>query len=321
MKRVLVTGASGFVGSSLLAHLGASGFQPMAALRRSTTRVSPAVPRIQVGDLLPDTDWTRALEGVEFVVHAAARVHVMNEQAADPLREFRRVNVDGTLSLARQAVAAGVKRFVFISSIGVNGACTAGEPFSEVSRPAPHADYALSKLEAEQGLLELVKTSSMELVIIRPPLVYAGHAPGNFKRLLQLVGSGLPLPFASVHNQRSMISLDNLVGFISLCLEHPGAANELFLISDGTDVSTPEIIRHLAAGMERKARLLPVPDSLMHKGARFLGREAMYIQLCGSLSIDSSKARNMLGWTPMLTAEQALRKAGRDYQQLVTSHA
>lgn len=315
MKKVLVTGASGFIGTSLLERLGEAGYRVVAAVRHASGRIPNHLPAIRVGDMQPDTDWSQALKEVNVVVHAAARAHVMHEQAEDPLREFRRVNVEGTLGLARQAVAAGVERFVFISSIGVNGACTGAEAFSERSSPAPHADYAISKLEAEQGLLEIAKSSSMELVIVRPPLVYAGHAPGNFHRLLKLVRSELPLPFAAVENRRSMIALENLVDFISLCIEHPAAANELFLISDGMDLSTSDMIRYLAAGMGCKTRLFPMPDVLMRKVAQLLGRAAMYTQLCGSLTIDSSKARELLGWTPPMTAEQALLKAGHDFNR------
>ena len=181
---------------------------------------------------------------------------------------------------------------------------------------APHADYALSKLEAEQGLRELVQGSDMQLVIIRPPLVYAGDAPGNFQRLLKLVASGVPLPFALVDNRRSMIALENLVSFIGLCVEHPAAANELFLISDGTDVSTPQIISNLAKGMGRNSYLWPLPDSLMRWGASLLGKQAMYSQLCGSLAIDSRKAQNLLGWRPVVSAADALQQAGREYLSL-----
>lgn len=311
---VLVTGATGFVGRALLDRLGSD---PSIVISAQVRCEGADLPEGVAPVLFADNYGPSAgspLDHVDCVVHLAGRAHVLRETLADPLAEFREVNVTGTLNLARQAMAAGVKRFIFISSIGVNGSYTSGESFTESSVPAPHADYALSKLEAEQGLLKLVEGSCMELVIIRPPLVYAGHAPGNFQRLMKLVATGFPLPFSSVTNQRSMIALGNLVDFIALCIEHPAAANELFLVSDGVEVSMPEMVRYLAEGMGRKVFLYPVHRAFMCWGANFFGKQALYNQLFSSLIIDSSKARTILGWTPPLTPAQALCESGSKFK-------
>lgn len=314
---ILLTGATGFIGRCLVKLLSENILINVVGVSRvSQHENSPRIRYVQMPDMQSTNDWNHAIDGCEVVIHLAGRAHVLQDSSSDPLAEFRAVNVQGTLTLARQAMTAGVKRFIFISSIGVNGSHTTDKPFDEHSVAAPHADYALSKLEAEQGLRELVQGSDMQLVIIRPPLVYAGSAPGNFQRLLKLVASGVPLPFALVDNRRSMIALENLVSFIGLCVEHPAAANELFLISDGTDVSTPEIIYNLAKGMGRNAYLCPLPDSLMRWGASLLGKQAMYSQLCGSLAIDSRKTQNLLGWRPVVSAVDALQQAGREYVSL-----
>lgn len=312
--KVLLTGANGFLGRQLLEFCQRQGMETLACARAIDGLKAPWV---KSPDLGPEANWAPLLSGVEAVVHTAGIAHRLGESGPELIQQFDKVNVEGTLSLARQALHAGVKRFVFISSIGVNGSMTAsGSRFSEQSQPEPHADYATSKWRAEQRLQTLLSDQSMELVIIRPPLVYSGHAPGNFQRLLKLVASGVPLPFSMLNNQRSMVALENLADFITLCIKHPAAANELFLISDGTDISTPEIIDHLANGMGRQARLLPVPNTLIRWGAKLLGKEAMYTQLCGSLVIDSSKARNLIGWKPSLSPVEALLKAGRDFKVL-----
>lgn len=261
-----------------------------------------------------DSRWRSTVAKQDVLVHLAGRAHMLRDAVEDPLLAFRNVNVEGTLNLAKLARDNGVKRFVFISSIGVNGAHTVGRAVNEESMPAPHAEYALSKWEAEQGLWDVVRDSGMELVIIRPPLVYAGHAPGNFGRLLKLVAARIPLPLGSIRNQRSVIALENLVRFISLCVDHPAAANELFVISDGQDVSTPQIIQYLAQGMYNKSsRLFPMPQTWLRTGARLVGKSNMYSQLCDSLVIDSSKARELLGWRPVVSTHDGLKKAGYDF--------
>ncbi|WP_433885035.1 NAD-dependent epimerase/dehydratase family protein [Pseudomonas vranovensis] len=315
--KVLVTGATGFVGSSLLQWLSRQpGYNVVGSCRGPRRLEAGALPLIAVGELSAETDWQAALVDVDVVVHLAARAHVLDESGSDARAEFQRANVDGAVALAHQALVAGVRRFIFISSIGVNGNVTDEHAFSEESAAAPHADYAYSKCEAETRLKALLEGTSMELVIIRPPLVYAGHAPGNFRRLQKLIASNLPLPFAMINNRRSMVALENLVDFIGCCIAHPLAANQLFLVADGVDVSTAQMIGYLAKGMGSRVILLPVPGRLLHWGARLLGKEGMYTQLCGSLVIDSSKSRTLLGWRPPVSAEDALVNAGRDFKAL-----
>ena len=307
--RCLVTGANGFIGSALVEQLQAGGQLVRGALRQP--RSAPG-DWVQVASLGGDTDWRQALQGCDVVVHTAARAHVLREHLDDPLPELRRVNVDGTLALAEQALAMRVRRFVFVSSIGVNGAsCTSA--FSESDLPAPHSPYAQSKLEAEQGLLNLLQGQAMDLVIIRPVLVYAAHAPGNFARLLRLVGSGQPLPLASLDNRRSMIALSNLVSLLEVCIHHPAAAGELFLAADDDAISTADLVRLLAQGMGRKAYLWPMPVALLGLGARLIGKQALYTQLCDSLRVDTSKVRQVLGWQPPYAMRDALQESGRLY--------
>lgn len=311
--KILLTGATGFVGSALLQRIITDELYDLTIAVRRSVDASSNVRAVQIADITAETDWTEALQSIDIVIHTAARAHVLVESAADPLIEFRKTNVDGALTLAQQALAAGVKRFVFISSIGVNGASTEFQPFMEDDVPCPHAAYAISKLEAEIALQELCADSSMELVIIRPPLVYAGHAPGNFARLLKLVAFGLPLPLALVSNRRTMVALDNLVDFILCCATHIAAGNQTFLIADKESVSTPQMLRYLSQGMGKRLILLPVPIGLMHFSAKFIGREALFNQLCGSLEVDASKAHRLLDWTPPVSVEDAMRKAGKAY--------
>lgn len=310
--KLLLTGATGFVGQAVVKRIAIdSRIALTVAVRSGEVHFSDTVRVVSISDLNSDTRWTDALDGVDVVVHLAGRAHVLKETSNHPLVEFRRVNVEATIALAKQALDAGVKRFVFVSSIGVNGSRTIESVFTENSVPAPHADYALSKLEAEQCLLSLLKDTTMELVIIRPPLVYASNAPGNFSKLLRLVALNIPLPLGSVRNQRSMIALENLSDFIVLCTMHPNAANQLFLVSDGMEFSISEIVEHLAEGMGKKSYVFPVPVRLLLLGASIIRKKNIFEQLCGSLVIDSSKARNLLGWCPPVNAVEALKKAGR----------
>mgnify|MGYP000327232155 FL=1 len=306
---ILLTGATGFVGSrlaDLLLHR--TSHQLTSAVRRQGTVVCGQ--EVVVDSLNADTDWSKALLSQEVVIHAAARAHVMSDQASDPIEEYRKVNVEGTLNLARQSVESGVKRFVYISSIKVNGEQTApGRPFTERDALAPSDPYGVSKMEAEEGLMELARNTELEVVIVRPPLVYGPGAKGNFASMLNLVTRQLPLPLGSVNNKRSLVALDNLVDLIITCVEHPAAANQVFLVSDGQDVSTTELFRAVARAMGKSSRLLPIPASVLVIGAAVLGKKAVAQRLLGSLQVDISKARDLLDWEPPLTLEEGLFKA------------
>lgn len=313
---ILLTGATGFIGSALLARLaGTDGIVASAAVR--SPFATQHTPFFTVGSLGANTNWSAALKGQQVVIHLAGRAHVLKEKtSADPLAEFRKVNVAGTLSLARQAAAGGVKRFIFISSIGVNGVISS-RPFTEQDQPNPAGPYALSKWEAEQALWNLQRETGMELVIIRPPLTYGANAPGNFDALVKWVAKGAPLPLGAVHNKRTLIGLDNLVDLIAVCITHPAAANEVFLAGDSEGVSTTELLRKVGRAMGRKTRLVPVPAGLLVLAASLLGKQATAQRLLGSLQVDNSKARRVLGWNPPYSLEQGLRRCfdvtnGRD---------
>jgi nucleoside-diphosphate-sugar epimerase len=272
---------------------------------------------VRVGDLESNTDWSRALDGVDAIVHTAARVHVMRDVSADPLAEFRRVNVDGTISLARQAAAANVKRFVFISSIKVNGEETApGRPYTASDEPAPVDPYGISKLEAEQALRKISAETGMEVVIIRPVLVYGPGAKGNFRAMMRWVRKGVPLPFGAIHNKRSLVALGNLVDFVFTVLGHSAAANETFLVSDGEDLSTTLLLRRLAAAMDAPARLVSVPAPLISGAMRLLGMGGVARRLCQSLQVDINKNHALLGWSPPIAVDEALRLTAQDFLRL-----
>jgi nucleoside-diphosphate-sugar epimerase len=268
------------------------------------------VARVPAPALEAGADWGAALQGVDVVVHLAARVHVMQEQAADPLAEFRRVNVQGSLALGRQAVQAGVRRFVFVSSVKVHGEATApGQALRADDPPHPEDAYGQSKREAEDGLRDLARGTGMELVIVRPPLVYGPGVRANFRALARAAGSGWPLPLGAVHNRRSFVALDNLVDLLVLCGTHPAAAGQAFLVSDGQDLSTTELLQGLARAQGRRARLWPVPVGLLQWAGRLSGRSAMLQRLCGNLQLDITKTREVLGWVPPLGVDEALRRA------------
>ena len=307
--KILTTGSTGFVGKSLVSTL-LGNLHDISAPVRTQNDSSAPLNSFVVGDIDGTTNWAMSLYGADAVIHLAARVHIMRDTARDPLAAFRRVNTEGTLNLARQSAAAGVKRFIFLSTIGVNGNATQPEvAFKESDAPLPHDPYSASKHEAEVGLRGIAKSTGMEVVIIRPTLVYGNNAPGNFGKLTRLVACGLPLPLASIPNRRSLVGIDNLVDFIVTCLEHPAAANETFLISDGEDLSTPELIQRMARAMNRPARLMPVPKSMLMAGATMLGRREMAQRLCGSLQVDILKARTLLGWNPPVSVDSGLRRA------------
>jgi nucleoside-diphosphate-sugar epimerase len=312
LKKILVTGANGFLGRAVTEALLLAGFGVLCVVRRPF-QLDGASTMI-ISDLESQTDWACYLAGVDCIVHTAARAHIMNDTAPDPLGAFRKVNVTGTLKLAEQAAKFGVKRFIFISSIKVNGESTVkGWPFTEKNSVNPQDAYGLSKIEAEQGLLDMAKKTSMEVVIIRPPLVYGPGVRANFAAMMKWVKKGIPLPFGAIRNQRSLVALDNLVSFIIHCIDHPKAANETFLVSDGEDVSTTQLLQKTAKALGKTALLIPVPVSLMSFAAKLMGKVDVANRLFGSLQVDSSKARELLGWKPVITMDGQLKKLADAY--------
>ena len=400
-RKVLITGANGFIGRALCDKLLADGYQVRGAVRGAAqmTALPSGVEGVMVGDIGPETDWSEALKGIDGVVHLAARVHIMLESFADPLAEYRKVNVEGTKCLAIAAANAGVKRFVYISSVKVNGEGTdirgrrsevrgqektevgrkrderptsntrrararsrqverptsnekdeelatdphrltpvrssgptgqaqtfvratcsgknshrfakekaegRSDPYTEMDKPEPRDAYAVSKWEAEQGLMAIAEETGLEVVIIRPPLVYGPGVKANFRSLMKWVQRGVPLPLGAVYNKRSFVALDNLVSFIIHCIDHPKAANEVFLISDGEDVSTTELLQKMARAFGKRSFLLPVPVGLMTFVAGLLGKRDVADRLFGSLQVDSSKARDLLGWKPLVSMDEGL---------------
>ena len=308
-KHILVTGGSGFVGSALIKRL-LSEHRDILAVGRSD--VNLPVETVKVSSFSELGALGQRLGSIDVVVHCAARAHIMNDNTVDPLAEYRKVNVDGTLNVARHALEAGVKRFLFVSSIKVNGEHTPpGRPFTEEAAPAPEDPYGISKYEAERELQALCAETGMELVIIRPPLVYGPGVKGNFASMIRLMEKGLPLPLGAVRNKRSLVALDNLVDLIVTCVDSPAAANQVFLAADGQDISTTELLRNVANAMGKPARLLPVPSGLLMLGASLFGKKAVAKRLLGSLQVDISKARELLGWQPPVSVEEGLARAVR----------
>ena len=306
---VLVTGANGFVGRALCEALAASGRRVKRALRMA----QPGRPdEMAVGDIGADTDWRSALEGVSSVVHLAARTHVLRETAADSLAEYRRVNLDGTRRLAQQAGRAGVRRLVFVSSIKVNGEVTE-RPFTEDDAPRPEDAYGVSKWEAEQALARVAGETGLQVAVLRPPLVYGPEVKGNFLRLMGLVARGTPLPLASITNRRSLIYVGNLADAVIKAIDVPAAAGRAYLVSDGDDVSTPDLVRAIARALGVAPRLLPCPPAMLRLGAALTGKRAELARLTGSLQADGSRARRELGWQPRLSLAQGLAATARWY--------
>jgi nucleoside-diphosphate-sugar epimerase len=305
ISKVLITGANGFVGSALVRHFDGREDMVVRAACRSTAAIPGSI--VRVPDLGPNTDWRRALDGIDVVIHCAARVHMMKERAYNPLDEFRLVNVEGTRNLATQALASGVRRLVFISSIKVNGESTTGmPPFSHWSPPTPEDAYGMSKWEAEQELWRIAEKTGLEVVVVRPPLIYGPGVRANFQRLMQAVRRGIPLPFGAVNNARSMVYVGNLVSLLDRCATHPAAASQTFLTSDGQDLSTGELIMQLAFAMRRQPRLIAIPPSWMRGAATLLGKKDLADRLLGSLQVDATYTCKMLGWAPPFTVEQGM---------------
>lgn len=309
---LLVTGASGFVGASLCARAAKLGFT-VRATSRSSCELPFVGETLNTGLIDGGTNWCPALRGCDTVVHLAARVHVMNDDAHDPLTAFRAVNVDGTLNLARQAVKAGVRRFVYVSSIKVNGErTTVGVAFKSDDVPYPEDPYGISKYEAEVGLRKIAKETGLEVVIVRPPLVYGPEVKGNFSTMMRWLRRGIPLPLGAVtENLRSLVALDNLVDLLVTCIDHPAAANEIFLVSDGEDLSTTDLLHRLGIAMSKPARLLPVPPSWLQFAAKLLGKSDMAQRLLGNLQVDISHTCQTLGWKPLISVDVGLLRAAQ----------
>ncbi len=319
MKKLLLTGATGFVGKALLTELLQNDFEVIISIRNTPISSSVKVKTIKTGNLLATTDWSPALQNIDIVIHSAARAHIMQDSSSNPLAEFRKTNVDGTLNLARQAEKSGASRFIFISSIKATGQSSSSQSILKPDDAAlPTDPYGLSKYEAEQGLLELAKNSKMDVVIIRPPLVYGPNVKGNFLSLLKYIKKGLPLPLGSINNKRSLVALDNLVNFIRHCTTHPKAANEIFFISDGEDVSTTELLMKIAKAFNKKLFLIPIPPIALSFIAKLFGKGAMVDRLLESLQVDNSKAVELINWKPVISMDSQLKKIADSYSNETT---
>ena len=305
--RVLITGASGFIGKLLCAELLCRG-QTVRAAMRTTGFSIESVDEVIVGEISANTDWNDALRNVDVVYHLAARVHVMQESASDPFMKFREVNVDGTAKLARQAAVARVRRFVYLSSVKVNGEQTDLSPFTELDILNPQDPYGVSKLEAEQALHKISAETNLEVVIVRSPLVYGANAKGNFAQMMKVLAKGIPLPLAAVRNLRSLVYIENLVSALILCSTHPNAAGKTYLVSDGEDVSTADLLRQLGKAMGQPARLFACSPALLRLAGRLIGKSEQLDRLLGSSQVDSSKIRRELGWVPPVSFAEGIKK-------------
>jgi UDP-glucose 4-epimerase len=311
--RVLVTGAGGFVGRALVAELAHDDGIDVRAASRSPIAAGRQLNWVNSFGFGPDFDWRPSLQGVDSVIHLAGRAHVLRESSSDPEREFMAVNRDATRRLAEQSVGAGVRHFVLVSTIGVHGDVSSeGKPLSEGDPLRPYDPYTRSKAEGEAATLEAAGGTTMDVTILRPTMVYGPGAPGNFGRLVRLVRSGLPLPFGAIRNSRSFIARENLVSAIRRCLVDQHAAGKTFVLSDGEDLSTPELIREIATGMGRRARLVPLHSRLLECALQCASKGALARRLLGSLQVDASLARTVLGWRPVVDARNAIRRAARE---------
>lgn len=309
--RILLTGATGFVGRGIVKRLMTNTGYILRLAARKPNAIHDSDQNLSwvAGDLTPEFNWQSAVSECEVVIHAAARVHVLNDTSSDPLAEFRRVNVKGTLNLARQAALAGVRRFIFISSIKVNGESTSlDKPFIAEDMPAPLDPYGVSKLEAEQGLREIAFQTGMEIVIIRPPLVYGPGVKANFLSMMRWVYRGIPLPLGAIYNRRSLVVVDNLVDIIATCIKHPAAANQIFLVSDGKDISTTQLLKRMGDALGKPVRLMPVPMEWLKWSAACVGKTDVAQRLCGSLHLDISKTQQLLEWAPPTSMDDGLKQ-------------
>lgn len=312
MKTVLLTGATGFVGSALTERLHQRHYTVRAAVRRISDTLPSAIQQITIGDLLPDTAWIPSLDNVDTVIHLAARVHIMRDTATNPLTEFRNTNTVATINLAQQASTHGVRRFIYLSSIKVNGENSRlGTPFTAEDEYIPTDPYGLSKYKAEQGLRKIAASTGMEVIIIRPSLVYGPGVKANFLSMMQWLQKGIPLPLGAINNQRSLVALDSLVDLITTCIDHPNAANQTFMISDGEDISTTELLQCMGQALGKPARLLPIPQGFLTTSLKLLGKEAIARRLCNSLQVDITKTREVLGWNPVINVDEALAKTAQ----------
>jgi nucleoside-diphosphate-sugar epimerase len=304
--KILVTGVSGFVGQSLVKALNQRDVCVIGVGRELTA--PNADTYFAVPDFTDQSAWIKPLEGCDVVIHLAARVHVMKEEAVDALAEFRKVNVEGTIALAAQAAKAGVKRFIYISSIKVNGEFTElNKPFASQDIANPQDAYAISKYEAEQGLMRIAQQVDMDVVIIRPPLIYGAGVKANFASMLRAVKRGVPMPLGAIHNKRSFVYVGNLVSLIVRCIDHPAAKTQVFLVSDGHDLSTTELLQQCAAALGVKSRLLPIPQSIIKACAALLGKQTAAQRLSGNLQVDISKTCSLLDWKPPITVAEGLK--------------
>lgn len=313
---VFLTGGNGFIGSALIERLVKdSQYQIIASTRRETKIVNKSVKFVTINTIDENSNWLPYLTDVKVIIHTAARVHMMKDTSINPLDEYRKVNVEGTLNLARQAVEKGVKRFIFISSVKVNGESTDSfhKAFLPEDKANPIDSYGISKFEAEVGLKEISKTTGLEVVIIRPPLVYGPGVKANFHSMMKWIKKGIPLPLGAIKNKRSFVALDNLVDLVVTCIDHPNAKNQTFLVSDGEDLSTTELLRRMAFAMHKKALLIPIPSFCLRMGALLIGKRSLSQRLMGSLQVDIQKTKDLLGWKPIVSVDQALLKTAQAF--------
>lgn len=313
MGKVLVTGANGFVGKALLREMVKQDIPVIAAVRKDCQKIFNGIECVEVSDLSGKQDWSPVLKDIDSVVHTAARVHIMEGNESKTQYVYNQVNTEATLNLARQAVKADVRRFIFLSTIKVNGEVTQlGTLFNEKIKSPPVDYYAFSKWKAEQGLMHIAEETGMEVVIIRPPLIYGPGVKGNLAKIIKSIRLGIPLPLGALNNRRSLLAMENLVNFIQLSLTHPKAANETFVLADGEDVSTTQLLKKVAAAMNKKVWLLPVPISWMAFPAKLFGKQALVERLFGSLQVDSKKARELLKWSPVISMDEQLKEMVND---------